>query len=96
MKATLVATKQFDAAVTDLLTADELGELEFAIASNPAAYPVSDSRNRRRPKSALVTVRNGVALLLAAYAKNVQENLTNDQKRKAQRLVRDFEECLGP
>jgi hypothetical protein len=34
------------------------------------------------------------ALLIVGYAKNVQEDLTNEQKKQVRKLVEDFEESL--
>jgi hypothetical protein len=36
-----------------------------------------------------------LVLLIAVYAKNVQENLTNDQKKAIREAVRTFEEELA-
>jgi len=36
----LIATRQFDAKIRDRLTGDELFELEFALATQPAAHPI--------------------------------------------------------
>ncbi len=36
-----------------------------------------------------------VVLLIAAYAKNVQENLTDEQKKNIRKVVHSFEESLA-
>jgi hypothetical protein len=107
----LIATKQFDAKIKDLLTADELAELEFALASDPAAHPIiprtggvrkmrwSRSGSGKRGGIRVIyyySAYHGVALMMAAYAKNVQEDLTDDQKRKIRGVATEFKESLGP
>src|SRR5579884_1758822 len=106
MIATLIATKQFDAVIADLLTADELADLEFALASNPEAHPViagtGGVRKMRWSRSGMgkrggirviyyYVNRAGVVGLITAYAKNVQENLTNDQKKAIRKIADWFE-----
>jgi hypothetical protein len=109
LKAALIATRQFDATIKDLLTGDELGELEFALASEPAAHPiipgtggVGKMRWSRSGKGKHGGIRviyyysehHGVVLMMAACAKNVQENLTNDQKTKIRAVAAQFQESL--
>ena len=108
MQATLISTKQFDVQITALLRRDELGE--FAIASRPDGNPViprtDGVRKARWSRQGLgkrgglriiyyYSEHHGVALLMAAYAKNVQENLTDDQKKQIRSLVARFRERLG-
>ena len=94
---------------SDLLTADDLAELEFAIASVPDAHPMISGcggvRKMRWARSGMGkrggirviyfhAVRANVILLIAAYAKNVQEDLTSEQKAQIRKAVRAFEESL--
>ncbi len=96
--------------VEDLLTPIELAELEFAVAQDPAAHPVlpgTDGVRKARWSRAGMGKRGGirviyyyaagkeVVLLIAAYAKNVQENLTDEQKKNIRKVVHSFEESLA-
>jgi hypothetical protein len=96
---------------TGQLTEDELAELEFSIGSRPDAHPMipgtNGVRKARWSRSGmgkcggmrviyLYSAHHGVALMMAAYAKSVQEDLTDDQKRKIRNLATEFEESLGP
>ena len=100
--ATVISTKEFDKNVAGLLTADEVADLEFSIAVNPAAHPVIPGtkgiRKARWGKQGsgkrggirviyLYAIIAEEVFLLTAYSKNQQENLTNDQKKAIRRLV---------
>lgn len=108
MKAvTLISTTQFDRMIEGLLSAEELAELEFSLATDPVAHPLiphGQGVRKARWKRQGMGKRGGIRviyfyavqadllLLIAAYAKNVQGDLTNDQKTKIRKLVRAFEE----
>jgi len=109
VNATLIATKQFDARIAGLLTADELAELEFALATNPEAHPVIPGaggvRKMRWARQGMgkrggirviyfYATASGVVLLMTAYAKNMQEDLTNDQKKAIRNSAETFEKSL--
>lgn len=109
MRATLIATRQFDVMISELLTEDELADLEFALAVRPEAHPIIPGtggvRKMRWARSGMGK-RGGIrviyyyaadlkaALLMTAYAKNVQENLNNDQKKVIRKIRDKFEESL--
>jgi len=110
VNATLIATKQFDARIAGLLTADELAELEFALATNPEAHPVIPGaggvRKMRWTRQGMgkrggirviyfYITRAGVVGLISAYAKNEKENLTNDDKKAILKIARWLEENYG-
>jgi hypothetical protein len=40
------------------------------------------------------SAHHGVVLMMATYAKSVQENLTNDQKTKIRAVAAQFQESL--
>jgi hypothetical protein len=46
------------------------------------------------PSPSLHAARFGRVLLIAVYAKNVQEDLTHEQKSKIRKAVQAFEESL--
>ena len=109
MRATLVATKLFDARVSSLLAADELARLEYAIACDPTAHPVipgtGGARKMRWTRAGMGkrggirvvyvhVARANIVLLITAYAKNVQENLTDDQKKAVRNLFSEFVKSL--
>ena len=109
MYATLIHTRQFDGMIHGLLSEDELAILEYWIAANPEGHPVVPGaggvRKARWARRGMgkrggirviyyYSVRHQVALFIAAYAKNVQENLTNADKKAISKVVRDFEENL--
>jgi hypothetical protein len=107
--ATVISTKQFDAVAEELLSADELAELEFSLATDPTAHPVIPGTNGvRKARWAragmgkrggmrviyFYAIRAELILLLAAYTKNQKENLTNDDKKAIRRAVEGFEQAL--
>ena len=110
MRATLIATRQFDRQIAGLLTADQLAELEFALAMNPDAHPVIPGtggvrkmRWARQGKGKrggirviyLYITRAGVVGLIGAYAKSEKENLTSDDKKAILKIARWLEENYG-
>ena len=106
-----MSTKQFDAGAAELLSADERVELEFSLAIDPEAHPtIPDTGGVRKARWSragmgkrggvrviyFYLVRAELIFLIGIYAKNVQENLTNDEKKQIRRLVKTFEEEIGP
>jgi len=103
-------TRQYDTAADSLLTGDERAQLEFSIASNPQAHSVipgvAGARKARWGRTGLgkrggirviyyYAVKWETVLLIAAYAKNVQENIGNDQKKAIRQLVQEFEKSFS-
>src|SRR5882757_9257655 len=96
--------------IEGLLSADELARLEFFLATNPTAHPVvpgTDGVRKARWNRAGMGKRGGVRViyyfvaradvigLIAAYAKNVKEDLNNDDKKAIRKIVQWFEETTG-
>jgi hypothetical protein len=109
MNAELIATKQFEASIAELLTVDGVAALEYAIAVAPSAHPVipgtGGARKMRWARKGMgkrggirviyfYAARYETVLLMVAYAKNTQENLTNDQKKAVRKLTEGFEKEL--
>jgi hypothetical protein len=106
---TLMHTRQYDTAADSLLTADERARLAFSLASHPQAHPTiagaAGARKARWGRAGMgkrggirviyyYALKRETVLLIAAYAKNVQENIGNDQKKAIRQLVQDFEKSF--
>jgi hypothetical protein len=109
MRAELIAARQFDARIAGLLAVDELAALEYAIGTAPGANPIIPGtggvRKMRWARAGMgkrggirviyfYSVRANVVLLMTAYAKNMRENLTNDQKKAIRKIAEAFENGL--
>ena len=97
--------------IEGLLSADDVAELEFSLATNPTAHPVIPGtggvRKARwsRPGTGkrdgvrviyFYAISAEVILLLSAYAKTVKEDLTNADKKAIRLVVESFQEALQP
>jgi hypothetical protein len=107
--ATIIATKQFDSAANQVLSADDVAALEFALATDPTAHPVIPGtdgvRKARwsRPGSGkrggvrviyYYAIRAELVFLLKLYAKNEKENLTNADKKALRNAVQEIQQAL--
>jgi hypothetical protein len=104
--ATVISTKQFDSMIKGLLNPDELAELEFLLATNPTAHPVVPGLNGVRKAGFArsgtgkrggirviyyYVVRAEIVGLIAAYSKNVKEDLTNEDKKVIRQIAPTFQ-----
>jgi mRNA-degrading endonuclease RelE of RelBE toxin-antitoxin system len=100
--ATVISTHTFDAKADRLLSADERANLEFALAKDPEAHPIIPGLNgvrKARFGKQGTGKRGGVRViyfyaivaeqvwLLAVYAKNEKDDLSNDEKKQIKRFV---------
>jgi hypothetical protein len=91
LKAGLIATKQFDAKIQEPAKRRRIGRTRIRLG---VCTGIPGKRGGIRVIY-YYSAHHGVALMMAAYAKNVQENLTNDQKRKIRSVATQFQESLG-
>ena len=107
--ATIVSTDRFDASAEKLLTDEERADLEFSLAKAPEAHPLIPGLNgvRKARWGKQATGKRGgvrviyfyaisaeVVLLLAVYAKNEREDLTNDQKKQINQIIEAYKASL--
>jgi len=82
----------FDAGAAELLSGDERAELEFSLAINPKAHPTiagtGGVRKARWSRAGMGKrlMHAELVVLIGMYAKNVQENLTNEEKKQIRGL----------
>jgi hypothetical protein len=107
LRATLIATKQFDARIGKLLSEDERGQLEFALACAPEGHPTipgTGGVRKMRWHRAGMGKRGGIRViyyyitragsvgLITAYAKSAKENISDDEAKAIRRIAQWFEE----
>ena len=107
--ATIVSTGKFDADAEKLLTEDERIALEFSLAKDPEAHPVipglNGIRKARWGKQAsgkrggvrviyFYAISAEIVALVAIYAKNTKEDLSDAEKKSLNRFIEDYKKIL--
>jgi hypothetical protein len=89
----------YERACRKLFTAQEQVRAELEIAADPSAWPVGRARRSRQVGRStdpyFVLTRRGTIYLLFAYAKSVQEDIDESQKKSIRALAATLEREAG-